>query len=172
LDMVQFHWCKRFHNVLYVMGSPSWGLASVSFLSPFEHEGIVFLPLKFEVSFSCLCVFLRVHATAHFTSSELSTLINFILLFSMALNVILQNLHCFFLGFIIEMVCECKTNIFIFGYLCSFHQGLPLSDANGQLIELLFSPSLPCSLHAMTTNFQRLERIFDFLVSFARIRLL
>ncbi len=77
LDMVEFHWCKRFHNVLYVMGSPSWGLASVSFLSPFEHEGIVFLPLKFEVSFSCLCVFLRVHATAHFTSSELSTLIIF-----------------------------------------------------------------------------------------------
>jgi hypothetical protein len=37
--MVQFHWCKHFHNVLYVMGSPSWGLASVSFLSPFEIEG-------------------------------------------------------------------------------------------------------------------------------------
>ncbi len=66
-----------FDNVLYVMGSPSWGWASVSFLSPFEHEGLVFLALKFEVSFSCLCVFLRVHATAHFTSSELSTLIIF-----------------------------------------------------------------------------------------------
>jgi len=77
LDMVEFHWFKRFHNVLYVMGSLSWGLASVFFFNPFEHEGIVFLLLKFEVSFSYLCVFLRVRDTTHFTSYEMSTLIIF-----------------------------------------------------------------------------------------------